>query len=258
MDEALPPIELSPITEPAAPKLPGVVVVRSDADAVIDALLADLFIHAGNCVRAFGDFHFAVSASPEVEPALRRLMYDLSYRDFPWSRTRVWMVEEVAVGDDDERQRWPGVRDLIAEVSGIPPEQAHRILAREPDAATRYEALLREHLGWREKGHDRLDFVLLPLQAGLAIGGVVAAAGADAPLVETRGVESPARVAMTTRLVNSARLVALLAAGRALAPDVARLAALRAARQNDPNAPATLLSPRASELRWYVDHAACG
>jgi 6-phosphogluconolactonase/glucosamine-6-phosphate isomerase/deaminase len=257
MDDPPPPIELSPAAEATAPALPGVVVVRSDADAAIDALLADLFIHAGNCVRAFGDFHFAVSATSEVEPVLRRLLFDLAYRDFPWARTRVWMVEELGVEDDDPRQRWPGVRDHILAGAGVPEEQMHRILAREPGAAERYEALLREHLGWREKGHDRLDFVLLPLQEGLHVGGVVgtgAAAGTESPLVATLP-GSPTRTAVTTRLVNSARLVAVFAPGRAA--DVRRAVSRFAAKDRRADEPATMLSARSAELRWYLDHAAC-
>ncbi len=262
MDEALPPIELSVDAAPAIPRLPGTVVARPDTDAVIDALLADLFIHAGNCVRTFGDFHFALSATPEIEPVVRRLMYDLSYREFPWGRTRVWMVEEVSVPDEDERQRWSGIRDLIVEMSGMPKEQAHRIPAMEHDAPQRYEALLREHLGWREKGHDRLDFVLLPLQPGCHVGGVVAASpapgvDAQAPLVAHCTDEVPARIAVTTRLVNGARLVALFAAGPHCAPEVARLLDLRGRKESRADAPASMLSPRAAELRWYLDHAAC-
>lgn len=256
MEEPLPPIELSPVAEPVAPTLPGVVVVRSDPDAVIDALLADMFIHAGNCVRAFGDFHLAVSVTPEVEPVLRRLLFDITYRDFPWSRTRVWMVEEVDVPDEDPRQRWPGVRDHIGVGAGVPEEQMHRIVAAGADAAGAYQAVLQEHLGWREKGHDRLDFVLLPLQEGLQVGGVIGAGSADAGLVASVG-GAPARTAMTTRLVNSARVVAVYAPGAGCAPEVARLLAMRAKKEQFPGAPASLLSPRASELRWYMDHAAC-
>src|ERR1051325_5461724 len=146
------PIDVVPKPEVHKPRLPGAVVVRPDVDQLVDALLADLLIHANNCVRAFGDFHLAISASEEVEPFLRRLMYDLSYRDFPWIRTRVWMVDEGAASAEDPQSRYARLRDLVLEQSGIPKEQLHRIDPASPGALEAYEAELRQHLGWREKG----------------------------------------------------------------------------------------------------------
>ena len=84
-------MEVGPVTNPlnasGDPRLPGRSVRRPSVDSATDALLADLFIHATNCVRAFGDFHLAVSAGEEIEPALMRLMYDPGFREFPWTRT---------------------------------------------------------------------------------------------------------------------------------------------------------------------------
>src|SRR6185436_4848889 len=114
------PIDLVPKLDVQTPRLPGHVTIRPDTDQLIDALLADLLIHSRNCVRAFGDFHLAISATEEAEPYLRRLMYDLNYRDFPWIRTRVWMVDEAPVGPDDPQSRYARLRDLVLEQSGIP------------------------------------------------------------------------------------------------------------------------------------------
>lgn len=145
------------------PRLPGRVVLRDSLDLSIDALLADIYIHATNCVRAFGDFHLAISASPETEPLLMRLMYEPGYRDFPWKRTRLWMVDELDVPLDDPRRRSTRLEETLVACSGIPQSQFHVL---DPSLGwAPYEKTLKEHLGWREKGQDRIDCIILSLDA---------------------------------------------------------------------------------------------
>src|SRR5262245_58038619 len=243
------PINLVPKLDVQTPRLPGHVTVRPDHDHLIDALLADLLIHARNCVRAFGDFHLAISATEEAEPYLRRLMYDLNYRDFPWLRTRVWMVDEIASDPELPDSRYSRLRDLVLEQSGIPKEQLHRIDAAQPIEA--YEAELRQHLGWREKGHDRLDLVLLTLGES---GGVAAfeaePAGGEGRLVQ----QVEGRVSLTMEFINASRVVAVIAGGAERREIVARLAG---PGRRDAALAATHLRPLAGELRWYLDNSAC-
>ena len=168
--------------------------MRDDPDRVIDAMLADMFIHANNCVRAFGDFHCAISATPAAEPALMRLMYDPPYRDFPWKRTRLWMVDELDVPADDPQRRGTRLAETVVALSGIPESQFHPLDPAQ--AGGDYSGLLREHLGWREKGHDRIDFVLLTVGED----GVLSAVG-DSPA-------SP-RVTIPHPFINSSRLIAV-------------------------------------------------
>jgi 6-phosphogluconolactonase/glucosamine-6-phosphate isomerase/deaminase len=245
--------DINPIGKPALPKLDGEVVLRADPDAAIDALLADLYLHANNCVRAFGDFHLAVGASPEVEPALRRLLYDPIYRDFPWARTRLWMAEEVAVAPEDARARWPRLRDTIVEQSGIPPEQAHRIEIEDPDACSRYAGTLREFLEWRPKGHDRLDFVLVGLGEGGEIGGLGGEALSSEDLVASWvNPSGHTVVSLTARFLSVSRCVAVLAAGGVCKPALARWV-----RKRGWSADGGECVPATEVRRWYVDHAAC-
>jgi 6-phosphogluconolactonase/glucosamine-6-phosphate isomerase/deaminase len=239
--------EVSGAQRPPEPKLPGVVVQRTDEDALIDALLADLFIHANNCVRAFGDFHFACSAEASIEPALRRLMYDLSYRDFPWARTRLWMVyERDTVVEQERGEQYPALRDLLVYQSGIPVEQVHRMDLEQEAAEESYSALLREHLGWREKGHDRLDFVLVGIDARGSIG-VAEHEAHEGDLVVRKGE----RMSLSLRIINASRVTAVYAAGEESAEGIRKVrdGASRSSAQ------ASRLSPRTSELRWYVTDA---
>src|ERR1700741_1275806 len=155
--------ELAPL--PATPELPGEVVVRETVDDLIDAVAADLVVHAHNCVRAFGSFHLALSGGSTPVPLYRRLMYDPNYRDLPWAKTHLWVVNERRVAFQDDRSNFKMINELIGDHSGIPAEQVHPIFALAHDADLEYERVLREELGWREKGQDRLDFVLLGMGA---------------------------------------------------------------------------------------------
>ncbi|MBM4109559.1 MAG: hypothetical protein FJ255_12250 [Phycisphaerae bacterium] len=232
------------------PSLHGSVVVRAAPEDVLDAAAGDLFAQAVACVRRFGDFHLAVAVGPALDRLYTRLMCDPTYRALPWKRTHLWLVEEAGVPESDARSRYGAMRESLVEHSDIPPEQAHPI-GSGPGAAAEYESLLRETLGWREKGHDRLDAVLLELESGGVVAGV--RDGAEEPgLMTARGVD-PRVAAMTAAFLNASRFIAVLALGAGRAADV------RALSGGGPGAPpASRLRPLGGELRWYLDRAACG
>jgi 6-phosphogluconolactonase/glucosamine-6-phosphate isomerase/deaminase len=257
--------DLVPTSAVPTPRLTGGVVHRPDLDALVDALLAEVSIHARNCVRAFGDFQFAISGTEETEPALRRLMYDLNHRDFPWARTRVWMVDEVF--GPEEESRWARIRGLVLDQSGIPPEQVHRLRVTTPlaEGMSAYEAELRQHLGWREKGHDRLDLALLSLSPTGGVAGYEDFTHEEPDPQDARLVEGVAVapvvgepvVSMTMSFLNASRMVAVLASGEARREAVRRMVEAVRMRRRDRGVPALWLAPMAGELRFYVDNAAC-
>jgi 6-phosphogluconolactonase/glucosamine-6-phosphate isomerase/deaminase len=260
-------IELAdPMPLPERPRLPGTVVLRATADEVLDSASADLLIQANNCVRTFGDFHLAVGLGAGSEALIRRLMYDPACRDLPWKRTHLWVVDDLRVPEGDERRASAALRELLVEPSDIPPEQAHLIEPMRPDADVRYEAVLREHLGWREKGHDRLDYVMLGLGPGPAdsMAGLRGASrqAEDQRLVRTVECASgPAVVTMTLRLARAARLVAVVGLGSASRAAVEEAAASARSRRSVADAarqfPNTGAVPTGGELRWYLDSGAC-
>lgn len=278
MDDAY---ELSPA--PVAPKLPGAVVMREDADATIGALAADMMLHALNCVRVFGAFHLALSGGSTPFPLYTRLMIDPVFRHFPWAKTHVWMVDERRVPEDDDRCNFKMIRETIGAHSGIPEEQLHPMPALATDADLVYQRTLRETLGWREKGHDRLDFVLLgmgsdghtaslfPRSTALLAdlhNGRPRAAGLRGPnepdLVRINTgpeVTPPDRITLTLPMINAARFIAVLVTGAGKRPMIERLVAAESAGHNAaPIADLPILGvrPIAGELRWYIDPAAAG
>lgn len=245
---------------PPKPNLPGSVVVRESLDDLIDAMVADLLIHANGCVRTFGDFHLALSGGSTPEPFYRRLMYDPACREFPWKRTHLWIVDERRVPLEDDKSNFKMIRELIVDQSDIPREQVHPIEAMEPDADKRYERALRETLEWREKGHDRLDYVLL----GMGSDGHTASIFPQSPALDAEGrlavinagptVTPPERVTMTYGLLNASRFIGVMVTGSGKRAMVGKVAARGASRRE---LPILGIRPVGGELRWYLDRDAC-
>jgi 6-phosphogluconolactonase len=257
-----------------------VVIARSTTDEVIDALAAEMFLHAQNCVRAYGSFHLALSGGKTPIPLYERLMIDPALRTFPWDRSHLWVVDERRVPFDDPKSNFKAINEIIGDHSGIPAAHVHPIFATEPDADTAYELQLRKHLGKREKGQERLDFVLL----GMGDDGHTASLFPHSPAL-ARGqrpprlarinsgptVTPPDRVTLTFDMINASRFVAVMVAGSDKRTALARVAAAAGGGVGpggvptgpEPSAemiadlPILGVRPVAGVLRWYLDHEAC-
>jgi 6-phosphogluconolactonase len=255
------PYELVPL--PEKPPLPGTVVVRELADDVIDVIAADLFLQAKNCVRTFGDFHLALSGGSTPEPLYRRLMYDPSFRDLPWKRTHLWVVDERRVPHDDDRSNFKMIRETIVLHSDIPKEQVHPINTASASPDVEYERELRETLAWREKGHDRLDFVVL----GMGTDAHTASLFPHSPALSTTDrlvtmnagptVTPPERITMTFDLINASRFIAILVTGASKRPAIERVLSRNGGRAGVEELPILGVAPLGGEQRWYLDKAAC-
>jgi 6-phosphogluconolactonase len=243
------------------PALPGEVIAIVTADELIDRLAAELVIHAENCVRQFGDFHVALSGGSTPQPLYERLMYDPNCRRLPWRRTHLWMVDERCVPFDDPASNFRFIEETIVDHADIPREQVHPMFATSPTADLEYEKSIREALMWRERGQDRLDFVLL----GMGPDGHTASLFPHTkPLYERSRlvvfneyahVQPSRRVTMTYPLINAARFVAVFVTGRSKAAMIQRVAA----RQDSfETLPILGIQPINGELKWYLDGEACG
>ncbi len=258
-----PEIQITPI-EPRPqrprPNLPGSVIVRDSVDELIDAISADLFFQSKNCARTFGDFHLALSGGQTPEPLYRRLMYDPNYRDLPWKRTHLWQVDERRVPPDDDRSNFKMIRETIVLHSDIPEAQVHAMPVLSDSGDLDYEREIRTNLEWREKGHDRLDYVLL----GIGADGHTASLFPRSPALEPGGrlvlfnegptVVPPARMTMTFDLINASRFVAVMVAGAKKRDAIARVIARK---ESATDLPILGVAPVGGELRWYLDAAAC-
>ncbi|MBM4111839.1 MAG: 6-phosphogluconolactonase [Phycisphaerae bacterium] len=255
------PIELAADPTIPIPPLPGTVLAADTAERLHERLAADLIAQALNCVHRFGDYHLALSGGSTPMPFYERLMTDPNYRLMPWRRTHLWIVDERRVPFEDEKSNYRHIHEIIAEHADIPAAQVHPIPAMEEDAAAQYERALRESLGWRERGQDRLDFVLL----GMGDNGHTASLFPMTRVLDERErwvglcdgptVTPPPRVTMTYPLINAARFVGVLVVGANKAEMISRVAR---GKEDYHELPIKGIQPLAGELRWYLDRAACG
>ena len=242
------------------PQLAGFVEALKDPEAARELLAEHLVEHALECVRQFGDFHMALSGGSTPMPLYRNLMLDPKYRRMPWRKTHLWIVDERRVPFDDDKSNFKHINEIIGEHSDIPKGQLHPIEAMYDDADVRYEKELREALGWREKGQDRLDFVLL----GMGPDGHTASLFPDSPAFDVTDrlmamndgptVVPPERVTMTRTLINGARLVSVLVLGKGKAEMINRVAT---GNDEPRELPIKSIKPIGGALRWYLDEAAC-
>lgn len=243
------------------PDLPGRVFVRASLDDLFHELGSELTVHAKNCVRSFGDFHIALSGGSTPIPFYRTLMTDPAFRDLPWKFTHLWVVDERRVPFDDERSNWRQLAALFADHADIPEANLHPMPATDPNGDAAYERELREHLAWREKGQDRLDFVLLGMGDDAHTASLFPHSPAlherDRLIVMNEGerVSPPPRMTMTYPLINAARYIAVLATGAKKAPTVARISADE--RPNVRDAPILGVEPVGGVLSWFLDQDAC-
>lgn len=250
--------------EPTPPPLPGTVILRKDLEDLASALLSELLIHAQNCVRTFGDFHLALSGGSTPMPVYMRLMTDPLYRAFPWKFTHIWIVDERRVPLSDDKANFKHIKEIIADHADMPVENVHPVLTGADDPAASYEQDLRQALAWREKGHDRLDYVLL----GMGGDGHTASLFPNSPALDETArlvapndgdeVIPPPRITMTYPLINAARYVAILVAGEGKRDMLTRIATPERRDNESTRAlPVLGVQPIGGVLKWFVDHAAC-
>ncbi len=245
------PYNLEPAKE--APAAPAGVVVRPTAEETIEAAATDLFLHAMNCVRAFGDFNLALSGGRTPVRLYQMLMLDPQFRAFPWNRTHLWVTGDFVDGPHRGATS-ELLRELIVPHSGLPREQFHPVDADAP--ADRYDQELRETLAWRERGHDRLDYVLLGIGRGGSTAGLGGPDDVDADrLFHAAGGSTHRGYSLGVRAINGARLVAVLAIGAEKHSEVRPSIDRKPASRPDAR-PIDRIAPIGGEMRWYLDTAA--
>lgn len=247
------------------PSLPGGVSVAADEEDAQERLGRDLLVSARQAVSRRGVFHLALSGGGTPMPFYRRLMIDPLFREMPWTRTHIWIVDERRAPFDSDKNNYKHINELVIEHSDLPASHAHPIPVDLESAAEDYETELREVLavggppGDPDRG--RLDFVLL----GMGPDGHTASLFPHTQalneeirwVVDNDGpsVVPPPRVTMTYPLLNAARAVAFYVLGEGKAEMIHRVAT---GTDGFETLPCKGIRPTSGELGWYLDRDSCG
>ncbi len=254
------------LNDPAADHglaLPGEVHVAPDADTLYDDLGLVFTSLALRADDERGAFHIALSGGTTPWPFYQRLLIDTRFREIPWERTHIWIVDERRVPDDDERNNFKSLRGALLEDIPTPASQVHPMMVMKDDPAAMYEEEMRTAFG-ATQGPPRMDFVLLGMGGDCHTASLFPNSDAihvtDRWIVVNDGpnVTPPPRVTMTYPLLNAARSLAVLCIGAKKSEALRRVADQIRTGPDPVNVPITGIQPTDGELTWYLDAEATG
>jgi 6-phosphogluconolactonase len=254
------------LNDPAADHglvLSGEVHVAADADTLYDDLALVFTSLALKADEERGVFHIALSGGTTPWPFYHRLLIDPRFRQIPWERTHIWVVDERRVPDDDDLNNFKSMRGALLEDIPTPPSQIHPMMVMKDDPASLYEAELRLAFGPTEDP-PQMDFVLLGMGGDCHTASLFpksdAIAVSDRWIVVNDGpsVTPPDRVTMTYPLLNAARHLAVLCAGAKKTEAILRVAEQMKSGPDPVNVPITGIQPTDGDLTWYLDNDAAG
>lgn len=240
--------------------LSGRVVVLPTIEGVFEELGGVLMHAAQQAVRDRGVFHLALSGGSTPKPFYELLAHDQRYRDIPWHKTHLWIVDERCVPESDDRNNFKMIRSSLVNSTAIEPSNVHPVPTGEPDPAEAYEQTLRTVFSPAADEIPCLDFVLLGMGDDAHTASLFPHSPAlgvqDRLIVNNDGptVVPPARITMTYPLLNAARHVAVLVVGAKKAATLRRIEQVLVNDGPQPQPfPITGVQPTNGILAWYLD-----
>lgn len=244
--------------------LPGQVVIEEDIDALVGRL-ADAFAYiVREAVVKRERVDVALSGGSTPEPFFIRLVTDPAYRDLPWQRMHIWLVDERRVPLDHEKSNFRFICETLANHVPLVEESVHPVPTELADPAAAYEQDLREELG-DTANYPKLDFILLGMGEDAHTASLFphspALAEQSAWVANNEGehVTPPARITLTYPIINAAHNIAVLVTGQKKRETMRKVSHCIAMVGQDVQAlPITGIKPVSGCLTWYLDQAAAG
>jgi 6-phosphogluconolactonase len=209
---------------------------------------------ARQAVGDHGRFSVALSGGHTPCHTYELLTNEAFYSRIPWAQVHVFWGDERCVPSDDPRSNTRMARQALLNRVPIPSTQIHPISCaqRPAEAATHYEAVLRDFFGYQS---PRFDLILL----GLGEDGHTASLFPNTPVLEEEerwvaevyvAEQKMHRVTLTAPLINRAAAVAFLVAGAGKSQVLQKVLE----GPSDPKRlPAQLIRPKNGQLMWLAD-----
>jgi len=237
---------------------------------IITPTIEELFVAAAkevvqvvlDCRKEGRDCRVALAGGSTPRGLFQLLTRDPYRSQLSWEHLRVFWGDERTVPPDHQESNYRMAEEALLSHVPIPSEQVFRIEGElsAGDAATRYEAVLREQFRLSPGEVPQFDLILL----GMGPDGHTASLFPGTPAVaeSKKLVAAPwveklrtHRVTMTPPVLNAAKHVVFLISGE----DKAK--ALQAVLEGpaDPaRYPAQVVNPRAGDMVWLVNQDAAG
>jgi 6-phosphogluconolactonase len=210
-----------------------------------------------------GPCRVLLSGGRTPEPMYRLLASEPTCSRVDWNSVECYFGDERPVPPDHPDSNYGLVKRALLDPLGLRAPRTYRIRGESSDlelAAMRYEALLRNRFTKYPPEDPEFDLVFL----GLGVDGHTASlfpglAIPESPprLVVSAWIETlhSMRATVTYRVLNAARRVLFLVAGREKAPATQRTLAPEGSGEPTP---ASRVAPRHGELIWILDREAAG
>ncbi len=235
------------------------IYIFSDKHELADRLASDFKTAVENSINEGKGIFVALSGGSTPRIFFERLALPPYSEQVPWSHVNLFWGDERCVGPDDEQSNFKMANDTFISKVSIPDRNVHRIIGENPPEveALRYANEIRENLPFNN-GFPEFDWIFL----GMGADGHTASLFPDAPtLKEMKSIcvvaehpeTSQKRISLTLPVINNARRVSFLVAGKEKATVLKEILE----KGDSPlRYPSSKVNPEYGVLEWYVDRAA--
>ena len=243
--------------------LPKEIILCRDRNDLGDQAALSFARSAQEAVSLRGRFSVALAGGATPRTLYQSLTSAAFVEKIPWKSVYLFWGDERAVPPDHPESNYHMAYEALISQVPIPPENVHRMPGERSDlqsAADEYEKTLRNFFEPSDEGWPSFDLVLL----GIGPDGHTVSLFPGSPVLRetVRWVAAPyveklkaARLTLTLPVLNHARRVIFLAAGKEKAP------IMREVLSVDPpptDLPARLVQPRQGDRLFFLDQEAAG